>query len=164
MNNGIDKKLCSFSCISIDAAVNCILALGKGSVMAKMDIKHPSPSERSTLLGVKWMGELFINKALPFGLRSTPSIFTALADALRMGLRWRITTKIILSQLALLVLAIAIRTSISFACVYRITGIPVQESNTEGPSSVTKFLGMELDSVAIEIRLTRRGENAAYSR
>ena len=40
---------------------------------------HP---EDRPLLGMVWEGALFVDAALPFGLRSTPKIFTALADAL----------------------------------------------------------------------------------
>ena len=32
-------------------------------------------------MGMKWEGDLFINTALPFGLRSAPKIFNAVADA-----------------------------------------------------------------------------------
>lgn len=32
------------------------------------------------ILGMKWQGELYIDTALPFGLRSAPKLFTAIAD------------------------------------------------------------------------------------
>ena len=32
------------------------------------------------LLGVSWEGNVFIDRALPFGLRSAPKIFNAVAD------------------------------------------------------------------------------------
>ena len=88
MNDGIDKELCSLSYTSIDDVMNCILVLGRGSLMAKMDIKQayrniPVHPEDQPLLGVKWTGECLIDKALPFGLRSAPLIFTAVADALQ---------------------------------------------------------------------------------
>ena len=41
------------------------------------------PQDRS-LLGVQWEGQLYVDAALPFGLRSAPNIFNALAD----GLEW----------------------------------------------------------------------------
>ena len=34
------------------------------------------------LLGMRWDGRIFVDKTLPFGLRSAPMIFSALADAL----------------------------------------------------------------------------------
>ena len=36
------------------------------------------------LLGMVWEGALYLDTALPFGLRSAPKIFNALAD----GLQW----------------------------------------------------------------------------
>ena len=41
---------------------------------------HP---EDQGLLGIQWEGEFYTDKALPFGLRSAPKIFTAVADALQ---------------------------------------------------------------------------------
>ena len=38
------------------------------------------PMDRS-LLGMRWEGALYIDTALPFGLRSAPKIFNAVADA-----------------------------------------------------------------------------------
>ena len=66
--------------------------------MAKMDIRQAyrnvpvHPCDR-ILLGMQWQGETYVDAALPFGLRSAPLIFSALADALqwvmeRMGVSW----------------------------------------------------------------------------
>lgn len=35
------------------------------------------------LLGMTWQGTVYIDKRLPFGLRSAPKIFSAVADALQ---------------------------------------------------------------------------------
>jgi len=61
--------------------------LGKGSWLVKMDIKqayrniavHPADCY---LLGMKWEGHTYIDATLPFGLRSAPLIFSAVADML----------------------------------------------------------------------------------
>ena len=42
---------------------------------------HPT---ESLLLGLQWKGQLYEDTALPFGLRSAPKIFNAVAD----GLQW----------------------------------------------------------------------------
>ena len=63
------------------------MQLGKGSLLAKIDIKSAyrlipvHPKDRQ-YLGMLWNGNLYIDAMLPFGLRSVPKIFTALADAL----------------------------------------------------------------------------------
>ena len=41
---------------------------------------HP---EDQALLGVFWEGKIHTDRALPFGLRSAPKIFSAVADALQ---------------------------------------------------------------------------------
>ena len=57
--------------------------------MAKLDLKSayrmvPVHPEDSPLLGIQWKGETYSDQALPFGLRSAPIIFSAVAD----GLAW----------------------------------------------------------------------------
>ena len=87
VNDGIDKELASVSYTSVDDIVTTILQLGRGALLAKMDIKqayrnvlvHP---EDRLLLGMLWEGKVYVDTALPFGLRSAPLIFTALATAL----------------------------------------------------------------------------------
>ena len=49
--------------------------------MAKVDIKNayrllPVHPEDRLLLGMEWQGQVYVDTALPFGLRSAPKIFT----------------------------------------------------------------------------------------
>ena len=62
------------------------LQLGKGSLIAKIDIKSayrlvPVSPLDSHYLGTKWDGQI-CRWYVPFELRSAPKIFNALADAL----------------------------------------------------------------------------------
>ena len=85
VNDGISPDLCSLRYASVQDAVNVIQLLGKGTQLVKLDIKdayrivpvHPADYH---LLGVAWRGNIYIDRALPFGLRSAPKIFSALAD------------------------------------------------------------------------------------
>ena len=78
----------SLSYTSVDAIASKVVALGRGAMLAKMDIKeayriisiHP---EDRYLLGMRWEDDVFIDKTLPFGLRSAPLIFSAVADAMQ---------------------------------------------------------------------------------
>ena len=62
---------------------------GPGALMAKLDLKsayrmvsvHPNDQP---LLCIQWRGVTYCDQALPFGLRSAPKLFTAVAD----GLAW----------------------------------------------------------------------------
>ena len=87
VNDFISKELCSLSYISVDDVARAVLQLGKGSLLAKADIKEayrmvPVYPEDRLLLGVVWEGQLYLDKVLPFGLRSAPLIFSAVGDAI----------------------------------------------------------------------------------
>ena len=66
--------------------MDAILKLGPGTELAKIDIQNayrivPVHLEYRPLLGMKWQGKLYVDTTLPFGLRSAPKIFNAIADA-----------------------------------------------------------------------------------
>ena len=56
-------------------------------MLAKMDIKKADrnipihPSDR-IYLGMRWNGSIYVDTVLPFGLRSAPLLFSAVADGL----------------------------------------------------------------------------------
>ena len=65
-----------------------MLSLGKGTLLAKVDIESAfcnipvHPNDRH-LLGMLWNNKLYIDTLLPFGLCSVPKIFNSVADALQ---------------------------------------------------------------------------------
>ena len=87
VNDGIPKELCSLSYISVDTAIDHIIELGTGTLLAKIDIKSAfrllpvHPSDRY-LLAMEWNKGIYIDTCLPFGLRSAPKLFNILADFL----------------------------------------------------------------------------------
>ena len=92
VNDGIKESLCSLSYVTIMDAAKGVAAFGRGSLMAKVDIRNayrvvPVHLEDRWLMGMTWKGELYIDIVLPFGLRSVPKIFTALADTLEWIVR-----------------------------------------------------------------------------
>ena len=98
VNDGISKELSSLSYLSVDQVVARVLILGRGMLMAKMDICQayrniPVHPHDQPLLGVEWKGMVYVDLALPFGLRSAPLLFTAVGDALQwimlqQGVSW----------------------------------------------------------------------------
>ncbi len=98
VNDGIDPGLCSLRYTSVQNVAQAALQLGPGTLVAKLDVKSayrllPVHPEDRRLLGVQWRDELYVDAMLPFGLRSAPKIFTAVADALewcfrREGVAW----------------------------------------------------------------------------
>ena len=61
--------------------------LGVGTVLAKFDLESayqqiPVHPQDRRLLGMMWEGQPYVDGAFPFGLRSPPKLFNAVADAL----------------------------------------------------------------------------------
>ena len=163
VNDGIDKELCSLSYISVDAIAGRIAAMGKGTLIAKMDIKQayrmvPVHPDDRRLLGMKWEGKVYVDKCLPFGLRSAPLIFSAIADALAWIMRGRGVsfTEHYIDDF------ITLGGPRSEECkanqhlmleTCEVMGVPIENEKSEGPSTSLVFLGIELDSVTMEMRL-----------
>ena len=87
INDGIDSELSSLSYSSIDQVAALVVSEGKGSFLVKADIQEayrmiPVHPEDQHLLGVRWERTVYIDRVLPFGLRSAPKLFSAVADAL----------------------------------------------------------------------------------
>ena len=66
VNDGIDPSLCSMSYITVQDAIQEITKLGKGALLAKLDIKDAyrmvtvHPTDRH-LLGIQWQGATYID-------------------------------------------------------------------------------------------------------
>ena len=61
--------------MTIEDVVTRVARLGRGALMAKFDLKSayqqvPVHPDDHWLLGMEWRGQLFVDTALPFGLRS----------------------------------------------------------------------------------------------
>ena len=165
VNDGIDPSLTSLSYSSVDQAVSLCRAHGQGALMAKLDLKSayrmiPVHPLDQPLLGIEWQGTVYCDLALPFGLRSAPVIFTAVAD----GLAWALRCKGVGSQLHYLDDFFFCGCHDSSECAESLSialgvcaelGLPVAPAKVEGPSSVITFLGIEIDSLQQQVRLPR---------
>ena len=98
----------------------------------------------------------FVDTALPFGLRSAPKIFTALADAAEWIIKQRGVQFCIhyLDDIAPDKEQCSGDLQIVLAAFSEL-GFPVAVNKLEGPSRCLTFLGFELDSEALEMRLPR---------
>jgi len=84
VNDGIEPEVCSLSYASVDQAVRIIMSKWRLTQMAKFDIESayrlvPVHPDDRLLLGMKWREFLYVDTTLPFGLRSAPKIFNAVA-------------------------------------------------------------------------------------
>ena len=108
---------------------------------------HP---DDQSLLGVRWKDAMYIDKALPFGLRSASKIFTAVADALQWILIKQ-GVKIVLHYLddfilvaGSLVEANCQKDILISTC--KALGVPLEPSKLKGPATCLQFLGIECSS------------------
>ena len=88
VNNGIGPEACSLEYVSVDSVAAVVVGLGRGTLLAKVDIRSayrlvPVHPDDRWLLGMLWEDGLFVDTVLPFGLRSAPKIFTTVADAIK---------------------------------------------------------------------------------
>ena len=87
INDGIPSDDFSLHYVTVDDAIRLIFTHGTGAYLAKADLKSafrlcPVAKDDWHLLGVFWGGLYYIDKVLPFGLRSSPFLFNQFADAL----------------------------------------------------------------------------------
>ena len=92
VNDGISPPLCSLQYTSVDKMARAAQVHGRRALLAKVDVKSayrlvPVHPDDRLLLTVQWKGETFVDAMLPFGLRSAPKIFTAVADAVEWCVR-----------------------------------------------------------------------------
>ena len=166
INDFIDPSLCSLSYASVDNAAAYVFEAGRGTLLAKLDIKSAYrnvpvyPGDRH-LLGIHWQERTFVDTCLPFGLRSAPKLFNAIADALE----W-----VIVNQGGSLVEFIVhylddflfgghpnsdscCRVLDLALCLCQVMGFPAMREKIVGPATVIDFLGFVIDTTAMEIRL-----------
>lgn len=163
INDGIPKHLCSMSYITTDDAIRKILALGPGTLLAKIDIKSAfrlipvHPCDRH-LLAMEWKGGVYIDTCLPFGLRSAPRLFNVMADLLA----WILESQGVSFLLHYLDDFLTTGSPNSRECqqnlhmiiqVCQMLNIPLALEKVEGPSTCLEFLGILLDSCRMEARL-----------
>ena len=163
VNDGVPADLCSLRYTTVSQVATAAMQLGKGALLAKMDIQSayrliPVHPDDRHLLGVVWRQECYVDGMLPFGLRSAPKIFTAVADALEWILRRRgvsfvehylddfVTIGPPSSGVCGDNLGIIQRTCAEL-------GVPLAAGKLEGPSSCLTFLGIEMDTVCGVLRL-----------
>ena len=87
INDFISDKEASVTCKNFDSAVNIVAKIGRGAVMAKLDVKGAfriCPVSKSDwhLLGFTFMEMFFVGLCLPFGLRSSVNRFTQISDSI----------------------------------------------------------------------------------
>ena len=165
VNDLISPDICHMHYASVLDAAALIRQLGQGTLLAKIDLQHayrvvPVHADDHPLLGIQWQSDTYIDTALPFGLRSAPKIFSAVAD----GLAWILGSRGISGQLHYLDDFLFLGPPDSPACATFLRqaietckelGVPVAHHKSEGPATCLTFLGIQIDTVSMQLSLPR---------
>jgi hypothetical protein len=107
---------------------------------------------------MRWKEGIYIDTVLPFGLRSAPKIFSAVADALEWVLLEQGVSRLLHYLDDFLTMGDANTTEcqnnlelIKRMCKF--LGLPLKVEKLEGPTMVLTFLGIVLDTQKLEMRL-----------
>ena len=156
VNDSINSDHSSFRYVTVRQVAELITA---GWFMAKLDLKSaywkvPVHSVDSDFLAISGRRVKYGDRALQFGLRSAPIIFTAVAD----GLAWAMICSNILDLLddfifwALDAESCQRILSLAVDLADRL-GLPVEPAEVEGPATTLTFLGIEMVSMEKLLRL-----------
>ena len=156
INDAINPQLCSLSYITVNEVAAKAIELGKGSLIAKIDIKSAyrlipvCPHDRKWL-GMQWQDKIYVDGMLPFGLRSAPKIFTVVADALEWCIHKAGVTYIYhyLDYFAILGSPNSEECYRHLCCLQTVAtelGVPLAPDKQDGPTTVIVFLGIVIDS------------------
>jgi len=163
VNDAIDTSLCSLKYITVEQVAKKAVLLGRGSLIAKIDIKAAyclipvSPADRH-YLGMRWKDKVYIDAKLPFSLRSAPKIFNAVADALE----WCIASAGVevvyhyLDDFAVPGMPETEQCSRNLGLLKAVCsdlGIPPAPEKQAGPTTVIEFLGIIIDTSRQELHL-----------
>lgn len=155
VNAGISKEWYSIACITVDVVTAQKVRAWRGALMAKFDLKSayrnvPVHPDDRWLLGMS----LYVDVALPFGLRSAPKMFYAVAFLIQQkGVRWLehyFDDFVLVGPPRSLQCGQDLQVALD---VCEVVGMPVAGPKTVGPATVLPLLGIEVDSEALEVRL-----------
>jgi len=163
INDYIDPALTSVEYTSFDEAVALIQRLGKNCKLFKMDIKNafriiPVRPEDFELLGFQHKNKFFFDKALPFGASISCSIFESFASLLEFCIKKQMVSGELIHYLDDFLGGDKTNDSCSlvmecFTNVLRRVNVPIAEEKTEGPTEVLVFLGLELNSNKMTVKI-----------
>ena len=157
VNDFIDPESVTLSYTTIDTATNIAQLLGKGALLAKIDLKKafrqcPVRQEDWHLLGIHWKSQYYYDKCLPFGLRSSPFLFDTLASALEYVAREQFQNKHIIHYLDDFLIAgppqspTCMNSFEGMEALCTHLGISTKSEKRTPPTTCITFLGIQLDT------------------
>ena len=174
INEHIDID-CSVQYVTIDSAINLVKKYGKGTLMAKLDLEdafkfilvHKDDWE---LLGTTWerqnndgthTKEYYVDVVLPFGSKSSPTLFNNFACALEY-IMYNHNVSDVIHYMDDYFTVGPVNTAIcenyleNMIKVCQEAGFSIQPTKLVSPTSTLEFLGIEIDSVSMTTRITQK--------
>ena len=149
---------------NFDCAVNLVGRLGQGALLSKLDVKSafricPVHPDDWNLLGFSCLGYFFVDLCLPFGLRSSVNRFTRMSDSLSWILQNNYGVQHCTHYLDDYLFAgeahsdTCMVNTLRAIEVFQKLGIPLAPEKIVYPTTQLTFLGIEIDSIKMELRL-----------
>ena len=150
---------------TIDDAMDAVRRFGVGALLIKIDVQAaykqvPVRREDWPLLGFMWKGKWYYERVLPFGLKSSCRLWDWYAAALHFFLEKHFGIEVVIHYIDDFLFVVRPAHSAQAAQHLRdcqslclTLGIPIADEKTEGPTTCLTFLGIELDTVAMEAHL-----------
>jgi hypothetical protein len=146
-----------------DDACAFIRRAGAGCYLTKLDVaaaykQVPVRRRDRALLGSKWNGKYYFELVLPFGLKSSGVRWELFAAALHYFFQHHLGIELVIHYVDdfLFVTADYELARSQLAAALRLCeelGVPIAVEKAEGPVTCLTFLGIELDTMAMEMRL-----------
>jgi hypothetical protein len=165
VNDGISDSEVSISYDFFERALDDLRLAGPGALMGKLDLlqafRHiPVRLADRHLLGSTWNGEFFYSPVLTFGLRSAPYIFNLFAEALHWVIHHHIPGWLrhyLDDYLTIFHKSTPLSTANAaldwIQALGTQLGLFFQREKTVRPCTHIEFLGIIIDSLAMEARL-----------
>ena len=163
INEHISKVQFPTKYVPFDLATDIVHHMGPRCLLSKIDIQHayrllPVRPQDWPLLVYFWKGKYYVDLKLPFGSRSSSSIFTRFADLVA----WILTTtyKLVVIHYSDDYLLFSIPDLLqarndlsSFLSVLEYLNIPVASDKLLGPTTNLVYLGITIDTVSMTISI-----------
>lgn len=165
INSGIERE--PYLMQRFEDALAAVRRFGRGCLLTKFDVRAAfklvpvRPADRH-LLGLRWEGSYYYEVVLPFGLRTSGYRWEEFAEALHFLAEKKLGIALVLHYVDDFLFvappgehATAAKQRADFErfCSSRLR-VPIADEKTTGPATRVVFLGIEIDTVAMECTLT----------
>ena len=164
LNDFIDPALCTVQYTSFDEAVHMVQDLGQGCLLGKSDVKSafrllPVAPQDFDKLGFQFENLFYFDKAMPFGCSKSCNTWEKFARFLEFAVKRHSNRGDLLHYLDDFLFGGQRNTDQCqhimgiFKLTLQSIGVPIAVEKTEGPTTISCFLGLELDSDTMVVRI-----------